>query len=180
MFSGSPFSVRCGDSEAEVEGRCVQRPNCNSAAQLEIDGRCVDPQATGAFVLDELRVDVFKPADGVNVPSAPPYKLTMTPADRFSISWSRVGDGETNATWLNISEASRKDNTVVFHVKIDPKGLNDSFRLAETITFSSATATAMAPKNPPVRVKVNCSPGGPMINSGSGLGVYSGNGIPTV
>jgi hypothetical protein len=96
MFNGSPFNVRCSDGEAEVEGRCVPRPNCNSASQLEIDGlRCVDPEATGAFVLDELRVDVFKPADGVDVPSARPYVLTMTPADRFSVSWNRAGDGET-------------------------------------------------------------------------------------
>jgi hypothetical protein len=154
MFNGSPFNVRCSGSEAEVEGRCVQRPNCDSATQLEIDGRCVVPQATGAFVLDELRVDAFKPADGVDVPSAPPYKLTMTPADRFSVSWSHAGDGETNATWLSISEASRKDNAFVFHVKIDPTGLDDSFRLAETITFTSATATAAAAKKASVRVKV--------------------------
>jgi hypothetical protein len=36
------------------------------------------------------------------------------------VSWSRAGDGETNATWLSISEASRKDNAVVFHVNIAP------------------------------------------------------------
>ena len=58
--------------------------------------------------------------DGVDVPFAPPYVLTMTLADRFSVSWSRAGDGETNATWLSISEASRTDNAVVFHVKIAP------------------------------------------------------------
>jgi hypothetical protein len=76
----------------------------------------------------------------------------MTPVDRFSVSWSHSGDGDTNATWLDISEASRKDNAVVFHVKIDPKGLSDNFRLTEAITFSSATvaatgtATTAAPK----------------------------------
>ncbi len=44
----------------------------------------------------------------------------------------------------------------MFHVKIDPNGLNDSFRLTETITFSSATATAAvtAAKNASVHVKV--------------------------
>jgi hypothetical protein len=157
MFNGSPFNVRCSDGEDEAEGRCVPRLNCDSATQLEIDGlRCVVPHATGAFVLEELRVDVFKPAYGVDVPSARPYNLTMTPADRFSLLWNRAGDGETNATWLSISEASRKDNAVVFHVKIDPRGLNDSFRLTETITFSSATAaaTATAAKNASVRVNV--------------------------
>ena len=74
-------------------------------------------------VEDELKVDVLKPADGVDVPSARPYVLAIASADRFSVSWNRAGDGETNATWLSISEASRKDNAVMFHVKIDPKGL---------------------------------------------------------
>jgi hypothetical protein len=80
MFNGNPFYVRCSADEHEVEGRCIKRPSCDHTVQLDIDGRCVNPQASAAFALDELRVDVFKPADGVVVPPAGPYIISVSPA----------------------------------------------------------------------------------------------------
>jgi hypothetical protein len=148
MLSGNPFNVRCSDGEAEVEGRCIERPSCDTTTQLEIDGRCVYPVATGAFTLDELRADILKPADGVDVPSARSYTLKVTPADRFNLLWRPVDD-RLQATWLRISESNRSEagNVVSVEVMIDPTGLSDSSRLIETITFSSAKATAVGTSN---------------------------------
>jgi hypothetical protein len=153
MFNGNPFNVRCSADEDEVEGRCIKRPSCDTTAQLEIDGHCVYPEAAGTFALDELRVDIVKPAAGVAVPSARPYTLKVSPADRFNLLW-RPEDDRLQSSWLRISEASRSEagSVVVFQVVIDPRGLNDSSRLIETIRFSSANATAS--NNASVRVKM--------------------------
>jgi hypothetical protein len=62
----SEVQVACRTGEAEIEGRCISRQSCDVNTQLEIDGRCVDPEAAGTFALDELRVNVFKPANGVD------------------------------------------------------------------------------------------------------------------
>jgi hypothetical protein len=158
MFDGNPFNVRCGEAEAEVEGRCITRPSCDKNTQLEIDGRCVTPKAPTAFALNELNVNIFKPAVGVAVPVARPYMVAVSPADRFNLVWHP--DDRLQATWLrisNVSEANRTEaGNVRYQVMIDPKGLTDSFHLNQTILFSSATATA--PSNALATVNVEMTP----------------------
>jgi hypothetical protein len=156
MFNGNPFNVRCSADEDEVEGRCIKRPSCDNTVQLEIDGRCVDPQAVAAFALDELKADVFKRADGVDVPPARPYIISVSPADRFNLLWTPVDD-RPQASWLRISsmsEASRTEAGGVRRVEIviDAAKLNDGAPLIETVKFSSARA--MAPNNSTVGAKI--------------------------